>query len=97
MDVEFLDRMSQISKRVRGILEESENLKQRLAERIARRAEKAAEALIAETLAMPVIDGWLKEEGRPEIRRLLEAQRGKHDADHDAQPEARQHIAECSG
>jgi len=44
MDLEFLDRMSQISKRVRYILEESETLKLRLAERIAKRAEKAAEA-----------------------------------------------------
>ena len=44
MDIEFLDRMSQISKRVRVILEESEKMKELLAERITRRAEKAAEA-----------------------------------------------------
>ena len=42
MDVEFLDRMSQISRRVRGILEESEKMKGLLAERILKRAEKAA-------------------------------------------------------
>lgn len=44
MDVEFLDRMSQVSKRVRHILEESENLKELLAKRIAKRAEKAVAA-----------------------------------------------------
>jgi len=44
MDVEFLDRMSQISRRVRSILDESEKMKGLLAERIARRAEKAIEA-----------------------------------------------------
>lgn len=44
---------------------------------LAKLAEKAAEALIAETFSVPQLDGWIKEEGRPEIRRLLEAQRSK--------------------
>ena len=44
MDLEFLDRMSQISRRVRNILEESENIKELLAKKIARKAQKAVEA-----------------------------------------------------
>jgi cobalamin biosynthesis protein CobT len=41
MDLEFLERVSHVSKKVSDILEESERLKKLLAQRIHKRAEKA--------------------------------------------------------